>query len=272
MSAKKKSNKTVAKASNDVAQPAIKRAKSDNLVSNSNSNSNLMHVDSSEDVTNKKGDATSASTGTAVINPKCPNMSSYRTKMKLIAGRIRNFEGWMLVTGIAKDNDDDEDEEEEDEEDDDEEFTAEQIAGLRYIAITTNRARQLEEYDSFANPDDGFFNTSSGNSVIFELPAALKKIMKKVPLADRFDALFGLTSSLTSYDCWLHDNECWGEGGELDASVKQLGNCWKTILRRSDQELGIDAEYTRPGILAMLQKFEETVSQVESVSVKFKYI
>lgn len=91
-------------------------------------------------------------------------------------------------------------------------------------------------------------------------------------MGKKFNALFGLTSSLAKYDFWLHDNECWGEGGELDGAVKQLGKCWKTVLAKPDEILGIDSEFTRPGILAMLAKFKETVSDVYAVSVEFEYM
>ena len=35
--------------------------------------------------------------------------------------------------------------------------------------------------------------------------------------------------------------------------MAQLAASWKALLRRSDKELGIDAEFTRPGVEAMLR-------------------
>lgn len=41
--------------------------------------------------------------------------------------------------------------------------------------------------------------------------------------------------------------------------MQALGKYWATLLVHTDAELGIDAEFTRPGILALLQKFKEEV-------------
>ena len=59
--------------------------------------------------------------------------------------------------------------------------------------------------------DIGFamFNTSHGNKVILGMPGAIKKALRKPTAAGQFDALFGLTHGLKSYDSWMHDNECW---------------------------------------------------------------
>ena len=41
------------------------------------------------------------------------------------------------------------------------------------------------------------------------MPGAIKKALRKPTAAGQFDALFGLTHGLKSYDSWMHDNECW---------------------------------------------------------------
>ena len=46
---------------------------------------------------------------------------------------------------------------------------------------------------------------------------------------------------------------------DLDKSVQALGKYWGTLLVHTDAELGIDSEFTRPGILALLGKFKEEV-------------
>ena len=39
-----------------------------------------------------------------------------------------------------------------------------------------------------------------------------------------------------------------GEGGELDQAVELLAKTWKLLLEKSNAELEIDVEYTRPGV------------------------
>ena len=72
--------------------------------------------------------------------------------------------------------------------------------------------------------------------------------------AGQFDALFGLTHGLKSYDTWMHDNECWEPGCELEKAIKALAKAWKDTLKKGDAELGIDPEFTRPGIESLLEQ------------------
>ena len=64
----------------------------------------------------------------------------------------------------------------------------------------------------------------------------------------------------------MHDNE-----GDMGDMVKDLAKLWKKLLAKDDSTLGIDAEYTRPGILAMLKQFKDKLEDVEYLSFKFKY-
>ena len=40
------------------------------------------------------------------------------------------------------------------------------------------------------------------------------------------------------------------------------GKSWKALLKKSDSELGIDPEFTRPGVAAFLKKFEDKVGEM----------
>ena len=56
--------------------------------------------------------------------------------------------------------------------------------------------------------------------------------------------------------------------------MTRLAAAWKALLRRSDQELGIDAEYTRPGVEALLETFAAELAEIERGDVhgyKFKW-
>ena len=126
-----------------------------------------------------------------------------------------NGKGSMLIMGVKSEDDDDDDEDDE-EEDDETVYTADQIAKLRHIIINDSRDAALKTGHAFAScgqsdEDSGFamFNTSHGNTVILGMPGAIKKALKKPTAAGQFDALFGLTHGLKSFDSWMNDNELW---------------------------------------------------------------
>jgi len=50
----------------------------------------------------------------------------------------------------------------------------------------------------------------------------------------------------------------------LEKGVLALGKAWSELLPLSDEELGIDPEFTRPGIIAQLEKFKKEMEDVES--------
>lgn len=189
-------------------------------------------------------------------------------------------EGTMLVRGIPRHDDSDEDDNSDDESDDERtepQLTAEQVASLRHILITKSRDQALEAGHSFAScgqsDDDcpiATFNTGTGNQVVFGIRGEVQKALKKKGGSAQFDALFGLTHGLQSYDSWMHDNECWEKGGELQKAIAALGKAWKDLLKKSDAELGIDAEFTRPGIESLLAQLQGTFKECE-VTEKFAF-
>ena len=85
--------------------------------------------------------------------------------------------------------------------------------------------------------------------------------------AAKFDLLFGYTFFLKEYDVWMHDNE-----GGMEDMVKNLASMWKRLLKNDDEKLGIDAEYTRPGIIQLLQDFKREIeSSYSEPPFKFKF-
>ena len=99
----------------------------------------------------------------------------------------------------------------------------------------------------------------------------VKKALKLKTDAQKFDALFALTYFLNLMDCWMNDNELSGEGEELEQVITLLGDTWKVLLQKSNEELGIDGEYTRQGIEALLEKFEEKVDECECINSSFEW-
>eukprot|EP00038_Savillea_parva_P014515 m.216293 g.216293 ORF g.216293 m.216293 type:complete len:120 (-) comp28271_c0_seq1:218-577(-) len=116
------------------------------------------------------------------------------------------------------------------------------------------------------------FDTNTGNCIIDGIPAQVKQALKKPTGPGKFDALFALTSALKDYDCWMNDNECWQPGEQLEKSIAILATAWRSLLKKSDTELGIDAEFTRPGIEALLEQFEQELKECEATEdLPFKW-
>ena len=175
---------------------------------------------------------------------------------------------------------------------------------VRFILLTQNRMDALAEAEDFAtggqaggrggfggfDDDDSdsddesggsygplmFFNTTSGNDVIFGIPDEVEKALGLVPAAARFDCLLALTCALDEHDSWLSDNESGcgyrdeegdeeDELDELESALKIFASAWRTLLVCTDAQLGIDAEFTRPGVEALMEKFERKIQNAKEM-------
>ena len=125
-----------------------------------------------------------------------------------------------------------------------------------------------------AQCDDSFisFNTSFSYKVVRKWRGLVKmtlKVCAKKP-KHRFDFLLAWTKAIDSYDCWKHDHEDgYAEeygGGEM---LSEMGKIWKALLKKTDAELGIDAEFTRPGIEYFLQKFKASIENADDVLASY---
>ena len=184
--------------------------------------------------------------------------------------------GQLLIKGIPRSSDDsdEEDEESDEEEEDTSKFTAKQMSTLRYVFITQNRSDQLDQMREYilgdqANDTIMMFNTSFSYGIhdgFFQFKSGRYAKKAKTPAA-KFDMLFAYTFQLMQYDVWMQDNE-----GDMDGMVAELAGMWKRLLKNDDEALGIDAEYTRPGILQLLEDFKKRVEACYSEPpFKFKY-
>ena len=54
----------------------------------------------------------------------------------------------------------------------------------------------------------------------------------------------------------------------MQPALTALGNAWKKLLALPDSTLGIDAEFTRPGIEALLGKLADTIEGTEDIECK----
>lgn len=202
---------------------------------------------------------------------KSPSKSGIVTKVANVSSEKAYFDhmdsvldsvggkGTMLIVGLDGSDDEEEDEEEDIDEDKIEDnekekehdetghgdkkkkvLTSEDLSKLRYIIVTENRDKMLDQAIKFVTmgqQDDCMmmFNTHTGNKTIMQIPNKIKAAMKKSTFPLRFDSLFALTHALFSYDCWLHDNEMYGEGGEQSylRCAFQLTTSLQTSIRRT---------------------------------------
>ncbi len=180
--------------------------------------------------------------------------------------------GPMVIRGITKtrgEDESEEDDEDSEEEEDTSKYTAEEMKTLRYVFITKEREFHLDMMKDYvlgeqANDMVMMFNTSFSYEIkdgFYEYRDMSWKELKTP--AEKFDSLFAYTYLLKMYDTWMHDNE-----GDMEEMVEGLAALWKGLLKKSDEQLGIDPEYTRPGVLALLEDFQ---SDLENCELEFNY-
>lgn len=122
--------------------------------------------------------------------------------------------------------------------------------------------------------DDGFFmfNTTNGNTVVMGMEAQIKKATgAKKPKSEQFDELSMFTFALHFNNMWFNDNELWEDGELMQKSCKKLAAAWKKLLANTDEELGIDPEFTRPGIEALLENFDKMLNKEFHFGSRPKY-
>eukprot|EP01038_Epipyxis_sp_PR26KG_P006825 gene6825-9344_t len=196
---------------------------------------------------------------------KTPKKDAYFKRLNQVVASLNATQAFEIYRD--SNNDDDFDDEE------NEEYTDEQLRSFRYIILTESRNKFFEKATDFvtcgqAENEMMMFDTSTGNNVINGLPQQLKKVSRQNTLPLKFDALLGLTIALHRFDVWIYDNEEWDKGGELEKVVKSLGRAWQKMIKRSNEELGIDTEVTRPGVEALL---DDLTNVFHSHEVAFKW-
>ena len=187
---------------------------------------------------------------------KTPYQEYFAKKTDYHNDRPHLLGGGMLIRGIKSDDDESD---EESSEPDNSKYTKEEMDSVRFVLITQSRSDNLDQMHDFilgdqANSSMMMFNTSFSYHIrdcFFELKEDLSNMRK---WDRKFDKLFAFTFLVNRYDVWMHDNE-----GDMDDVVLGLANLWKSFIKRSDDDLGIDAEYTRPGVMAFLEDFKESI-------------
>lgn len=168
--------------------------------------------------------------------------------------------------GDEEDEDEDkEDEEEDEEEDDDVEvrlsgYSAERLnKSVFHLIMTQRREQMMAHYERFVLGDQSeadfmMFNTSFSYQIFATAPKEIKRILAmKKPDGAKLDSLLFLMYNLGSYDVWMHDNE---DPDSAMAIYNALSRALLKLLEKSDAELEIDSDFTRPAVVAMIKSFK----------------
>ena len=191
-------------------------------------------------------------------------------------GKNENGLGQMLIRGVLQEDEDEDDDDEDKEEKDQDSYTEEQVSHMRHIVITQRRANALEEMEAVVlgdQADESFmmFTTSFSYEVLQAFDDFFSLLKKKKTAGEKFDYLFAFTRSVQDHDTWMHDHEV-GWGGHKP--IAKLAKAWKEVLANDNEALGIADDFTRPGIVTMLDEFKKSVEDIEQCDepdVKFKY-
>ena len=181
--------------------------------------------------------------------------------------------GRMIIRGMRHteeeySDEDEEEGEEESQEKDEDEWTEEEVNYMRWIIITQRRADALEHaaelvlgeqaHESFLS-----FNTSFSYEVMESFDEMRQEYSRTSDWGARFDMLFAYTHTIEEQDVWMHDHEV-GWGGEV--WLASLAKLWRAVLKKSDAVLAIDGEFTRPGVIHMLERFKTKVEDIEQLA------
>ena len=173
-------------------------------------------------------------------------------------------------------DDDDSCESEEEPKVDRDKFSQEEVDYIRTVIINPGMNQALEMMEELILGEQrgcGFmmFDTSFSYVVLDAFDEMKRLHGKAKSWANKLNYLFGYTFIVARYDVWMQDHEC-GWGGEK--MIKDLAKMWKKVLSKSDEDLGIDGAFTRPGLVCFLEGFKEKVEEIEAYEdpeIKFPF-
>jgi hypothetical protein len=157
-------------------------------------------------------------------------------------------------------------------------LTEKDMDHMRWIIITQRRSNQLESMAKLVLGDQASesiltFNTTFSYEVLDAFSEVKATVRKTSSWGVKFDMLFAFTYTINEYDTWVNDHEC-GWGG--NRFIRSLAKLWYGVLQEDNDILGIDSEFTRPGIIEMLQSFKTKVEDFcdgddDSPEIKFAF-
>eukprot|EP01051_Picozoa_sp_SAG22_P020308 SAG22_NODE_4053_length_1404_cov_1.580843_2_plen_135_part_00 len=103
-------------------------------------------------------------------------------------------------------------------------------------------------------------DTQFSTQVVKAAAEFLGELAKVTKPDQKLDLLLAFTHNVDMYDTWCHDHAAgWGGHQFLAALAAE----WRAVLAEDDGRLGIDAKFTRPGILCLLGQFKAKVAAMK---------
>ena len=217
---------------------------------------------------NKKAKVTA---GDDATNNRKVTVSSQKSPFDIYFEEKRNWlnehmyiKGEVLIKGIDKNEDDDDDSDDDEKEVDNSKYTEKQMNSLRCVMTTESRSELLDQMHDLIlgdQADSNFmcFSTSFSYDVADSWEELKSRFLPRKSISKKFDILFAYTFLLQKYDTWMHDNE-----GDMGKLVKELAATWKKLLKNSDDKIGWDTKYTKPGIMELLKQFKSQIDRADS--------
>jgi hypothetical protein len=144
-----------------------------------------------------------------------------------------------------------------------EDYTTEQMQHFRLVLISQNRNDELNNTRRLILGDQAHdrvltFTTSFSNEVLESWKVVKKSLSEMTDPSAKLDLLFAYSYNLGLFESWMEDNE-----GGMEKLVQELASAWKSLLNNhSDEELGWDCRYTKPGMLEFLDMFKHRIGRV----------
>lgn len=206
----------------------------------------------------KKQEVAVAPAPAAPTPPKLPCEVFFEKKSKFMNDNPQ-YLGSVLVAGLAREDGTEQDE-------DPTKLTTEQMDSLRYVLITQNRSDKLDEMRELILGDQVdscclMFTTSFSYHIMDSL-YTIKQMLAQEQSDKQLDILFAYTYTIKEHNYWMHDNE-----GGMDDFTSDLAGIWKRLLKKTNDQLGIDAEFTRPALLKVLAQFKKKVEVASAETI-----
>jgi hypothetical protein len=145
-------------------------------------------------------------------------------------------------------------------------LTQEQVDRFRVIMITEERNQAMMAMDKLVLGDQYgqkllMFRMSFSYHVLDAFETFKRQYQRTKDPAKKLNLLLGFTNAIGSHDYWMHKHESEWEGGKM---VDSLAGMWKKLLKLSPEQLGIDAEFTLPGLHSFLQQTKTLFESVDT--------
>jgi DNA-binding transcriptional MerR regulator len=139
------------------------------------------------------------------------------------------------------------------------EYTEEEVSQLRHIIVTKRREKYLNKMEKLISGVDT--GTTAFSMYVFPIvPKEIAKMKRYATVSEQLDHLLALTDALASeyHDTWMHDHE---DCKEVQKVFQSISKYWKLLLAKSDEELEIDAEFTRKGLEHKAEKWNASAKE-----------